>query len=386
MVKEDRKIRILFLADQLATASGGTEQHISFLLSHLSKDLYDLTFVLLRDTGFYNSALFPIEPVFLKVTSLSSIGSTWRAVKELSDLIRRDHIDIIQTFFSDSEILAILTSCSRGGAAHITTRRNMGHHHTLRTLWRTRLTDKFISGFLANCEAVRRQVEASEWVPLNKIVVIPNPLPDKRTEEGMAGLISKGIYGIGEDEQVVGIVATISWVKDHETFLRAARFVMDRKPRTKFLMIGRMDPEREPLVHQLIKSLQLESAVVLVGEHPNPIALMKLFDVGVLSSRSEGLSNTLIEYGAAGLPAVVTDVGGNSEIIVPGQTGLIVPRENPELLARDILLLLDDDTLRGKMGVQARERVAQVFEESKILDQYYQFYQEWANRSAREGE
>lgn len=379
---KDDKIRILFLTDEFFSFSGGTEQHISFLLSNLPKDLYEIYFVLLRNTGFYNPMFYPINPIYLNMISFRSIGTTIQAIKKLSELIRKEKINIIQTFFYDSELLAVLTSRSRGDCVHIATRRNMGHHLSQYTIWRNRLTNRFISSFLANCEAVRNQVASSEWVPLERIAVIPNPLPQKRFEEGMKSLCSGEIYGLQEDEQVVGIVASMSWVKDHETFLRAARLILDRKPKTKFVLIGRMVPGRETTIYSLISSLHLESSIVWAGELLNPIPLMKLMDIGVLSSRSEGLSNTLIEYGAAGIPAVVTEVGGNSEIIVHDETGLIVPKESPSSLAQGILKLLEDDALRKKMGIKAQERVSRVFDEASILNQYHRFYREQASRGA----
>lgn len=370
----NKKIKILFMLDQLDSFSGGTEQHISFLLSNLPKENIEITFVLLRDAGFFDPEIFPVEPVFLNLSSFSSLNSSFRAVKQLIRLLRERQIDIIQSFFYDSEILAIIASRINGRVLHVAARRNLGHHHNGLTLWRTRLTNQFISVFLANGQSVKNYVSLTEWVPSKKISVILNPLPRKRFEEGTKTILSKEALSLKENQQIVGIVASISIVKDHETFLRAARLIIEQKPETKFLLVGLIFPGRKEKINSLVKKLGLEASVLLTGEHLNPISLMRLFDVGVLSSKSEGLSNTLIEYGAAGIPTVATDVGGNSEIVIHDQTGLIVPKESPEKMSQAILHFLDNPELREKMGKEAKKRISQVFDESKIINQYYAFY------------
>ncbi len=362
------------MLDQLDSFSGGTEQHISFLLSSLPKEKFEITFVLLKDAGFFDPKIFPVEPVFLNLSSFGSLSSSFRAVKQLIKLLREQQIDIIQSFFCDSEILAVIASRINGSVLHVAARRNLGHHHNGLTLWRTRLTNQFVPFFLANCQSVKNYVSSTEWVPQKKISVIPNPLPKERFEEGMKTILSKEALGIKENQQIVGIVASISTVKDHETFLRASRLITDQKPETKFLLVGLMFPGRKEKIGSLIKKLGLEASVILTGEYLNPISLIRLFDVGVLSSKSEGLSNTLIEYGAAGIPTVATDVGGNSEIIIHNQTGLIVPKESPKMLSQAILHLLDNSELREKMGNEAKERISQIFDESKIIYRYHTFY------------
>ena len=111
-----------------------------------------------------------------------------------------------------------------------------------------------------------------------------------------------------------------------------------------------------------------------LGEHRNPIPIIRLFDVGVLTSLSEGLSNALIEYGALGVPTVATDVGGNAEIVKDGVSGSLVPPSSPEALARRVLELLENEELRQSFGIEAEKHVLNKFSEAAIISAYDQCY------------
>ena len=115
-----------------------------------------------------------------------------------------------------------------------------------------------------------------------------------------------------------------------KAFLKAAKIIHDRLPETKFIIVGRALPEAQKEINSLIHRLQLDNCVVYLGEHNNPCSIMRTFDVGVLSSKSEGLSNTLIEYAALGLPIVATDVGGSHEVVINGKNGFLVKAESAE--------------------------------------------------------
>ncbi len=379
--KSERRIRILFLADQLTDSKGGTEQHLSFLLSHLPRDRYEVHFVLVRDTGFYDPALYPVPLTILAVDSLFSSDGLRSAVRQLVDLIRKNQIDVVHTFFPDSELIAMLAARKDRTSVVVATRRNMGFRHTRASLWRTRLTNRFISYFLANCQSIKKHIAQLEWIPECKIDVIPNPVPRKRIEQGLQQSVSKQDFGIKDEEQVVGIVATISPVKDHETFLRAAKMVIARCPRTKFLMVGLKDQETSKRLESLISKIKLSSSVVYAGAFDNPIPLVKLFDVGVLSSKSEGLSNSLIEYAAVGVPMVATDVGGNSEVVVHGHTGFLVPPSSPEPMAEKISELLLNKDLRESFGENAKKLVFEKFEEGSVISAYEKYHRKIINRS-----
>jgi len=371
---EDR-IRILFVVDQIYGPTGGTEQNISFLLHHLPRQRFEIHLVILRDTGFYDSKFFTVEPTLVPFRSFSSCIQLKSAILHLSQIIRERRIDVVHTFFPDSELLSILATRMGRRCALIATRRNMGFRHTHLSLWRTRFTNWFIPHFLANSKKVKEYIGRLEWIPQNKINVIYNPLQKDRIEEGLQKSFSKGCFGIDNGEKIIGIVANLTPVKDYSTFLRAAGIIIEKNPQTKFVIVGESDLEEKKRLDFLISNLGLDLNVIYVGKHENPIPFVKMFDVGVLCSKSEGLSNSLIEYAAMGLPAVATGVGGNSEVVVQNETGFLVPPENPEELALHIIKLLKSDDLRRSFGQKARKVVEERFDQNRVITAYEEFYQ-----------
>lgn len=375
-----RPISILFLADEIEDVLGGTEQHISFLLNYLPRERYECHLMLLRDTGYCYSLLYPIQLIILNFESFRNPLTVLRSTQRLARFIRSHQIDVAHTFFPDSELLALLATQLQKSCKLVATRRNMGFRHTRMGLWRTRLVNQFIPKFLSNSLKVKETVEHLEWIKQEKIEVIYNPVPYKRIEGGLRQHLLKQDLGLQEKEQVVGIVGTIAPVKDHETFLSAARLILDQRPRTKFLLIGGSYPDTKSRLEANISKLGLGSSVIFAGQHDNPVPLMKLFDVAVLCSTSEGLSNALIEYAAVGLPTVATQVGGNPEVVIHGKTGFLVPPSSPELLAQRVLALLGNDEMRRTFGENARRLATDRFDQDKILSDYENFYQTLVNQ------
>ncbi len=161
-------------------------------------------------------------------------------------------------------------------------------------------------------EAVRRHVHAVERCPLDKIVVIPNGIDLKRVP--VASMSSNFI---------VGALGRLESRKGHSDLLAAAPLVLDRIPGARFLLVGD-GPERAALVRQA-HNLGIADRVALRGLVAHGADVLSEMSVFALPSHVEGMSNALLEAMAAGLPVVAADVGGNAEVMVAGETGLLVP-------------------------------------------------------------
>jgi glycosyltransferase involved in cell wall biosynthesis len=295
-------------------------------------------------------------------------------------LIRAEKVDIVHTFCPASELIALLaTRCARL-ARVLGVRRNVGYWHTMGTLWRARLAGRLGARYAANCEAARRFTARREWISPRRIAVIPNPLSESRIREGLAAVPTRQALGLCDGEQTVGIVASVRPIKDHATFFRAARLVLDRHPRTRFLVIGHSRSWDRRDLDALIEQLGIGSQVCWMSEVANPVTVLPHFEVGVLSSLSEGFSNALLEYAAAGIPAVATDVGGTREVVVDKETGFLVPPQRPEFMARRICELLESPERRRQMGENARRRAETVFSQQAVLSAYDRLYARLARR------
>ena len=168
------------------------------------------------------------------------------------------------------------------------------------------------------------------------------------------------------------MIASLTPKKDHGTFLEAARLITKDAPEIRFRIVGE-GALRDELADR-VTSMGLAGVVELTGVRDDIGALLAEIDVSVLTSLKEGCSNVVLESMAAGCPLVVTDIGGNSELVEDGVTGYLVPPGDAEGIARRVLELLRDPGLRREMGEAGRARVRSRFTAGRMVDDTVAFY------------
>jgi glycosyltransferase involved in cell wall biosynthesis len=215
-----------------------------------------------------------------------------------------------------------------------------------------------------------RVATAVERVPRRKVRLIRNgidlapfPPPDPAARRGPVRAIH---------------VARLNLIKDQTTLLEAVRLMADRVPDFRLTVVGD-GPRREDLLADRDR-LGLRDRVDFLGERADVPALLAQADLFVLSSLQEGLSLTLLEAMAAGLAVVATDVGGNREVVVPGETGLLVPSRSPDRLAEAILACVRDPAATREMGRRGRSRVEREFGLDATVQQYENLYESVVSR------
>ena len=375
------KITILFLIDDFCGPEGGTEQHLLFLQRELPRDAFDLHFGVLTAIRRFSPESFPVRPVMLGENTCPGPRGALRRLRNLTRLIKAVDANVVHAFFPVSEYYACMAVRMAGRGRVLGVRRNIGYWHTCRSRWTARIVGLCGgAAYVANCEAARRFAARVEWISPRRVCVIQNPVSTRRLQEGLANVPSRSSLGILDGEQVVGMVAAVRPIKDYATFLRTARLVLDKHPRTRFLAIGTEEPAYKDEMQQLARELSIDRQVNWLGPMPNPISVLPLCDVAVLSSQSEAFSNSLLEYAAAGVATVATDVGGVREIVDDGQTGLVVSPQSPEAMAARISQLLADDAFRHALGDNAGHKAKNCFSEEKVLREYAELYRRLARK------
>ncbi|MEJ5359829.1 MAG: glycosyltransferase [Desulfobacterales bacterium] len=370
------KIPILFLCDEIRQATAGSEQHLSFLLRNLPSDRFEVHFALLRNDKGLPPDFSPIQPTPLNLHSFRSPVETLRGVLVLRRLVRQRSVKILHAFFRDSEFLSAVARLNSIGCRRVVARRSVGYDDSLSSRLRNRLAAMFETNYVVNSEAIKHHLVSSEHIAPERITVIYNPINQARLDEGIAALLERERWGLADGDLVVGIVANIRPVKDYETFFKAAILVAERVPNAKFVVVGSRENDYWERLRSIAESPGLKNRLVMTGPVANPYPVIRLFDVGVLSSTSEGFSNSLVEYASAGIPAVATDVGGNREIVEDGKTGYLVPSRSPEILASKIVDLLLNADKRKEFGLKAREAAYSKFDQGRIIQQYEEYYKE----------
>ncbi|WP_374480962.1 TIGR03088 family PEP-CTERM/XrtA system glycosyltransferase [Zoogloea sp.] len=176
---------------------------------------------------------------------------------------------------------------------------------------------------------------------------------------------------------VIGTVGRQQAVKDQATLVHAfAAFVRgnpEAARRARLILVG--DGPLAASLADLVKGEGLDGSVWMAGERSDVPEIMRGLDMFVLPSQAEGISNTLLEAMASGLPVVATAVGGNPELVVDHQTGLLVPPQDPERMAQAFDVLFSDSTAARAMGQAGRERVLTNFSMDAMMGNYLALYE-----------
>ena len=172
------------------------------------------------------------------------------------------------------------------------------------------------------------------------------------------------------------LVANLIPYKGHSDLFQAlAQIAPQLPPDWTLLCVGR-DTGIGGELASLARELKLAPHIQFLGERRDVLQLLASADIGLLCSHEEGFSNAVLEGMAAGLPMVVTDVGGNPEAVVHEKTGLVVPPRDPSALGRAILRLAGDGAARATMGEAARGRARAEFSIERCIENYDRVYRE----------
>ena len=221
---------------------------------------------------------------------------------------------------------------------------------------------------------VRDALVRNEAIPDDRIEVIHNGIDPGRfvPRDDASRLAARQRLDLHADTPVVMQVARFHPVKDHATAVRAAAALQRRGVEFVFVLIG--DGELRRPSEALAAELGVAAQCRFVGVRDDVHALLPAADAFVLSSLSEGISVTLLEAMAVGVPIAATDAGGNREVVAHGETGLLSPRGNAEALAANLELLLRDPALREAMSVASVQRVHQRFTQAAMHARYAELY------------
>ena len=179
-----------------------------------------------------------------------------------------------------------------------------------------------------------------------------------------------------DDELLLGVVARLTHQKGHKYLVEAAPKIIARFPNVKFVFVGD-GPLRENLETR-ISELNIESHFEFMGFRNDVADILNIFDVFVLPSLYEGLPNVVLEAMASGRPIVATAVDGTPEALDDGVAGILVPPENPDALATEIIKLLSDPKKMIDMGHQVRKRSEEYFSVTKQVNEFEELFDSYS--------
>ncbi len=357
-----RRPRILHLV--LASFRGGAEEHTLALLRALPSHGYRPYLAL------PTQLLQEIKPdlVHSEVETIGLQASTvyWpRLVTELARILKKEQIDLVHCHSVFGTLCSIPASFLSESPAIVETNHGREFWREGKRLkgsfWLDRQSSRFVDKYIAVSHATAQFLSATKGIPSNKIVVIHNGRDlTSLAPPSFADRVSARAELSLESAHAMLLLGRLSIEKGHALLLEALNILRSRQPRLMAMFAG-VGPLEDPL-KALSNRLGLAARVRFLGYRSDLSRLLAASDLVVLPSISEGLPLAAVEALASARPLIATRVGGIPEIVIDGQTGLLVPPNDPAALAQAIDRVLGNPNLGTYLGMNGRRFVEQHFD------------------------
>jgi len=352
-------------------AIGGAEQVIYNLIENTDPLKYDVSILCLEQP--VGSFGMQLQKKGYQITAFNrKPGFDFSLIRNIRHYIAIRGVDVLHCHQYTPYVYGVLgaafTPCKIIFTEH-------GRFHPDRKKFKRTLINPFLNLFTDDVTAISsatcNALADFENFPRNKIRIIYNGIDDAKYLRPYDPNL-KNALGISEDARILGTVARLDPIKNQKMMIKALKIVRQIYPETFLIIVGD-GPEREEL-ENLASEIQLSSHVIFTGFREDAHLFYRIMNIFLLSSFSEGTAMTILEAMATGLPCIVTDVGGNPEIVENGETGFVVPNNDEKVLAEKINYLLGNEIMMKKMGKAGRRRFEENFTVKKMVKSYQAIY------------
>lgn len=304
-------------------------------------------------------------------------GRDLKVASRLAEQLRSRHIDVVHAHqYTPFFYAALARVLSRRPVRVIFTEH--GRHYPdvvspLRRAANRLVFDHLADAVNACCAFSGRALERIDGFSGRRIGVIENGIELDRYGVAVDRAALRRSLGLHPERRYIATVARFHPVKDHATLLRAFQVVAAKRDGVDLLLAG--DGPLRSQLESLSVSLGIQDRLKFLGVRRDVPDLLQAVDLFALTSVSEAASLTLLEAMASRLPVVVTDVGGNPELVRHGSEGLLAPRGDVTGIAAAMLRLLDEPVTAAAMGAAGRLRVEQRYQLHQTVDNYWRLYQ-----------
>lgn len=348
-----RPLNIVYVIDYLFSVNGGTERQLLRLITGMVSRGHEVELYVFRHTKFSEKVTdFPCPIICLDVGPLTSM-TTWRTLFQFRKQAESRGVNVVHGFFNDVALTLPFIFIG-SSVSTFTSRRDMGIWYTQAKLAFLRVSSVVSRNrLICNSEAVAARARTAEWINLKRTTVVMNGMnPLSSAERNEVNGLSLSLLGDGALKIV--LVANVRPVKRIEDLIRAIGGLRDEGLSIRGYVVGHLsDEEYVSKLGKMLDELALNEHFHFIGPVREPRLLLKFFDIGVLVSESEGLSNTIMEYLDAGLPVIASRVGGNPELVRDGENGVLVEKGNVGELKSALRSLVIDTAQRKAMGYKS---------------------------------
>lgn len=370
--------KVVYVIDDLGL--GGAQRQLAALVKTLPRERFAVEIISLSTEKVAFEEI--LRKAGIPVTLISHSGKwSWSTLAGVYRKLREAKPDIVHTWLFTADLYGRLAAFLARTPHVISAMRNTIDDMPPHYRWVNRILSFVTDSITINAEAIRRGLARELGIPNRKIRTIYNGID----LSGFPPIHPNGHYlqewDIPGNASVVLMIARMVPQKDHRTFLKAARRVAEKRQDVYFLLAG--EGYLRGQVEIWIEEMGLRERTRLLGTRLDVWELIHQADVVALATHFEGCSNVVMEAMALGKPVVATQVGGNPELIVHGETGWTVPVKDDEAFAEALLNLLENETEARGMGEKGRRRIAEKFSLQKTTQEIMSLYDELLSRKKK---
>jgi glycosyltransferase involved in cell wall biosynthesis len=356
-VKKSGLINVCHVSMSLQT--GGLERLLVDIARRVNRDKFHLHYAVLTDIG---HPAEEIKQLGFDVQQMNTKGIRKIAqIKNMVKYFRENQIQLVHTHNTYPHFYATIAARLAGVPVVVNTQHGRGCGPNLQAKWQFSLANLMTDRVLAVSEDAQKLCSKQDSWNKSKIETLWNGID-----------LSKFAYHGPKEKGPAITVCRLSPEKDIATMIRAVAIVVKQEPKFKLRIVGE-GKERKKL-ELLTHELEMQDHIEFLGERQDVPQLLKESSLYLGSSLTEGISLTLLEAMAVGLPIVTTNVGGNPEIVAEGVTGRLVPAAQPEKMAEAICLMLQMKQQWSVMGQKSRQRVEKNFSLDRMIHDYESLY------------
>lgn len=367
----NKKIKILFLLPHLLW--GGLETVAYLLAKGLDKERFDLTIAYWKGGHYYSDSL---KKLGINVIKINSHIFSLKYFLSLREILNQNTYDIIHSWFFDEDLAAFLSKKIFSKKTKLVSGMHTPFFTKRRHYWRYRLIGRCFERIIC-CSNWYRERLISGGLDPSKIITIHNGIdlyafPLSPSPKEIQSIRRE--FNLCSHDMIVASAARLSFEKGIDLLIQAIPKILSEIPQARFLIFG-AGPEEDRLKF-LSKQLAIENYIDFAGFSPDVKRLFFICDIFVLPSREDTFPITVLEAMAARRPICATAVGGIPEIVISGETGILVAPNQIESLEKGIITLLKlTDAERKKLGKAGYMRVKKNFSAPVMVSKYQNIYE-----------